>query len=448
MRAGAIVDKYLVRYAVSEARLPLELPRSYAHALVIPALAEDLGFLDGVRPAFLDGEGRATFGRGLVLLVVNATPETPAAMLALNRELMLGLSSRAQARALLQREPPIRWLDLGEFDVLLVDRSSADHQLPSKQGVGLARKLGGDLALALKARGLIRAEGFGSTDADATLPAGYFAAGERALARATAGIFPFVHVQSHEPLVDRATAAYELSLRYYVLGLSAAGSCYAYHSLGSTLYVGFDAYARVRGFPRRRAGEDFYLLDKLAKLGAVQRLSAPRIHIAARRSTRVPFGTGPGVQRLLDADAGAEALSLYAPRTFAVLGEVLAAFSEFAASRDPERLRRRLGELPEGDAVLGYLDALGLGDALPTALRQASNAPQLARWLEVWFDALRSLRLIHTLRDRCHPSLPWRRALAEAPFLRLAAESVEAAVAALRQRELCLEPHAGVRGGT
>src|SRR5690606_21619659 len=162
----AIVDKYLARYAVSEARLPLELPRSYAHALVVPALAEDLRFLDGVRPAFLDGEGRAASGRGLVLLVVNATPETPASMLARNRELMLGLSSRAQARALLQREPPISWLDLGEFDVLLVDRSSPDHQLPSKQGVGLARKLGGDLALAFKARGLIRAEGFGSTDAD------------------------------------------------------------------------------------------------------------------------------------------------------------------------------------------------------------------------------------------------------------------------------------------
>jgi hypothetical protein len=448
VRAVAVVDKYLARYAVPEARLPWALPRVYDHVLVVPALAEDPGFVDGVRHAFRPHAGDPEPSRGLLLLVVNATPETSGSMLARNRELMLGLEARARAREVLQRDPPISWLDLGEFDAVVVDRSSPGHQLPARQGVGLARKLGADLALAFKARELIRANGFGSTDADVKLPTGYFSAGEQAMAGATVGIFPFVHTPSSEPLLDSATFAYELSLRYYVLGLSEAGSSYAYHSLGSTLYVRFDAYARVRGFPRRQAGEDFYLLDKLAKLGTVQRLAAPLIRIDARRSMRVPFGTGPGVQRLLDAGTGGEALSLYAPRTFAVLGEVLASLSEFAGSRDAERLRRRLGELPEARAVLGYFDALGIGKVLPDALRQAKDAHQLSRWLQVWFDALRSLRLIHTLRDHCHPSLPWRRALVDAPFLRLHAHGLDHAVAELRQRELQLASAVGVRGRT
>lgn len=448
MRAVAVVEKYLAHYAVPEARLPLALPRVYEHVLVVPALAEDAGLVDGVRHAFRQQTAEPQPSRGLLVLVVNATPETSSAMLARNHELILGLEARARARELLQRDPPISWLDLGEFDAVVVDRSSPGHQLPARQGVGLARKLGADLALAFKARDLIRADGFGSTDADVTLPAGYFSAGEQVMADAATGIFPFVHAPSSETSLDSATFAYELSLRYYVLGLSEAGSSYAYHSLGSTLYVRFDAYARVRGFPRRQAGEDFYLLDKLAKLGSVERLAAPLIRIHARRSTRVPFGTGPGVQRLLDADAGAEALSLYAPRTFAVLGEVLACFQEFARSRDTERLRRRLGELPEAPAVLGYLDALGIGEVLPDALRQAKEASQLSRWLEVWFDALRSLRLIHTLRDHCHPSLPWRQALADAPFLRLHARSLEHAIAELRQRELQHASAVGVQGRT
>ncbi|HEY6725007.1 MAG TPA: hypothetical protein VI197_13310, partial [Polyangiaceae bacterium] len=331
---------------------------------------------------------------------------------------------------------------------VVVDRSSPGHQLPAGQGVGLARKLGADLALGFKARDLIRAAGFGSTDADASLPADYFDAGEQAVAGAAAGIFPFAHTPSSDPLLDRATCAYELSLRYYVLGLSHAGSSYAYHSLGSTLYVGFDAYARVRGFPRRQAGEDFYLLDKLAKLGAVQRLTAPLVQIEARLSTRVPFGTGPGVQRLLDASAGPEALSLYAPRTFAVLGEVLASFSEFAQSRDPERWRRRLNGLPEARTVLGYLDALDIDAVLRDALRQAKSAQHLSRRLRIWFDALRTLRLIHVLRDHCHPSLPWRRALADAPFSSLHAQSLDRAVTELRRRELCLASFVGVCGST
>lgn len=445
MRASATVDKYLAKYAVPEARLPLSLPTSYDHVLVVPALAESPALVDGLRNAFrARGAGQ---GRGLLLLVVNATPDTPATMLARNAALLAQVEARARARKQLHHAPPIVWLDLAEFDVLVVDRSSSGQELPAGQGVGLARKLGADLALAFKARGLVRARGFGSTDADATLPAGYFEAGERALTGSVVAVFPFAHARSSDERLGGATLAYELSLRYYVLGLGNAGSSYAYHSLGSTLYIGFDAYARVRGFPKRRAGEDFYLLDKLAKLGAVRRLDAPLIGIDARLSARVPFGTGPGVQRLLDSSAGPDGLVLYAPRSFAVLGEVLACFAAFARARDIGRLRQHLAELPEGPVVLAYLDGLGIAEMLPDALRQAKDTRQLSRRLDVWFDALRSLRLIHALRDRCHPSLPWRQALSEAPFLRLDTRSLDSAVAALRQRELSLAPSVGVRGG-
>jgi hypothetical protein len=290
---------------------------------------------------------------------------------------------------------------------------------------------------------LVRATGFGSTDADAVLPASYFHVGERAIEAAAAAVFPFQHEPSSDPLHGRATALYELSLRYYVLGLAHAGSSYAYHSLGSTLYVRFDAYAQVRGFPRRRAGEDFYLLDKLVKLGAVERLVGPMISLQSRLSSRVPFGTGPGVQRLLDLEAGPDGLLLYPPRCFEVLREVLASLLGFAESRDLGRTLRQLSELPEGEAVLAYFDALDVATALPAAARQAKAPHQLARRLRVWFDALRTLRLIHALRDQCHPALPWQQALSEAPFLRLAATSAESALDWLRRAELELSPRVG-----
>ncbi|GIR63469.1 MAG: hypothetical protein CM15mP68_1350 [Pseudomonadota bacterium] len=62
------------------------------------------------------------------------------------------------------------------------------------------------------------------------------------------------------------------------------GSAYAYPTLGSTISVHAQSYARVRGYPKRNAGEDFYLLNKLNKLHPVQVLQQPVIEVQARLS--------------------------------------------------------------------------------------------------------------------------------------------------------------------
>src|SRR5690606_7285065 len=111
-------------------------------------------------------------------------------------------------------------------------------------------------------------------------------------------LFPFRHEGPADEPVTRATELYEASLRYHVLGLAHAGSPYAYHSIGSTLAVQARAYALVRGVPKRSAGEDFYLLDKLAKVAPLLRARGEPVRIRARFSTRVPFGTGPAVARI------------------------------------------------------------------------------------------------------------------------------------------------------
>ena len=66
-----------------------------------------------------------------------------------------------------------------------------------------------------------------------------------------------------------------LSLRYYVAGMKYARSHLThFHTIGSTMAVRASYYAKVRGFPKREAGEDFYLLNKLAKVGTVLELEA------------------------------------------------------------------------------------------------------------------------------------------------------------------------------
>ncbi len=436
----AVVAKYLATYAEAEARIPLALDRPYEAVLVLPVLGE--------APSLLQGLTRALgIGPSLLIVVLNATETADQRLRQLNTELETWLTRQAGERVQLCQEPAISLLRLASFDVLLVDRSSPGQWLPEGEGVGLARRIGADIALSLKARGLVRARGFGCTDADVELPEHYFEAGEVGIRHASAALFPFEHLVSDDTELGRATALYELSLRYYVLGLAHAGSCYAYQSLGSTLYVDFDAYARVRGFPKRRAGEDFYLLDKLAKLGTLRRLHGPTIRIRARRSERVPYGTGPGVRRLIGLGRQGSELKLYAPQSFEVLRHVLSTFSGYARTRDLERVRLELAALSGAEVVLEYLHSRGFIRALSEAARQAPSAAQLERRLSTWFDALKTLRLIHALRERCLPMLGYRQALSEAPFTGGPAASPTESLRALREQEAELGDFAGVARG-
>ena len=248
--------KYLERYAEPEAAFARELGHQYGHVLAIPLHSEDSGFLEQLGPAIA-----ATSNRVLVIAVVNATDDAPAAVHAQNERLLAELKQRllprqelsalsnGSARAFLGRA--------GAFDVLVVDRASPGRRFPNTEGVGLARRIGNDIAVALHQLGGVTSPWLGSTDGDARLPAEYFAALGRVEPRAADGTrrvaltMPFWHTPSGHAAVDAATAVYELSLRYYTLGLAAAGSPYAYESLGSSIVVLAPAYAEVRGFPRR-----------------------------------------------------------------------------------------------------------------------------------------------------------------------------------------------------
>jgi hypothetical protein len=423
--------KYLERYAEPEAAWGRELHTQYAGVLVVPLQREDESFLDNLAPA-LNSPGTA--GRVLVVAVVNATDEAPAATHDGNARLLRVLADRLVPRQelpTLDRSPASAILGRpGAFDLLVIDRASPGQRLPVGEGVGLARRIGMDLALQLQQLDGITSPWLATTDADAQPPASYF----QTLAAVTpltpqglrrvALTLPFWHTPSGDAAIDSATADYELSLRYYTLGLAAAGSPYAYQSMGSSLAVLAEAYAEVRGFPRRNAGEDFYLLDKLAKVGALHRPDCDPIRLRSRTSDRVPFGTGRKVGEIVE---NAGALSTYHPRVFELLRATLAALRHAVAVRDADSWRMQLqgdGQLDAGTigAVSSALEELQVFDALPGMLDASPDARVRDRRLLTWFDALRTLRFIHVLEGRASlPRLPLYEALALAPFCPFAA---------------------------
>ncbi len=346
---------YLASHGAPEAAAA-ELPkRDYRFALTIPAFDEPESFLARTLPP----DARDV----LVILVANMPDNVAPSDPAVERTKRLGrLAGRFDAAR--------------NIDVMVIDRTEVP--IPARQGVGLARRIGGDVALRCIEEGTVATPILFCTDADAVLPAGYFDAPRAE--RAAGWVYPFAHV-SEDPALEQAALGYELSLRYYVNRLAHAGSPYAFHTVGSCLAIDATAYAVVRGFPKRNAAEDFYMLNKLAKVGAIRRLAEPLVEIEARASERVPFGTGPA---LAAAPADMASRRDYAPETFDVLRLLQEAAMRGAWEAWPE-------------PVSELLHAVGYERSRPP--------PRDARAFFIWFDGFRTVKFVHAARGR-FPDVP------------------------------------------
>jgi len=417
-----VLDQYLHRYAEAETEalqglltwLPVQ--QRWENVMVIPACNETSGFLRAPPTCT---------GRSLMVLVINESVSASPVVSANNRLLAESVQTRFEQRWRFSSQIPAYELTLlcdahSRRDVLLVDRFSDGRKFPVKSGVGLARKIGADLAAWLIHRKAIGTDWIHCTDADVRLPETYFNASQQVKntgSKVAALIYPFHHGNAQdpgaEPEVVLATLLYEFSLRYYVAGLKSARSPYAFHTIGSTMAVSASHYAKVRGFPKREAGEDFYLLNKLAKVGAIEELtesaSCRAIEIEARRSDRVPFGTGAAVNRLTALTDPLSDFRFYDPMVFELLRLWLQSLpliwqsgtshinaDIFHPGVDVEGKRRK-----NRHVLLACLNKIEVEKGLEHAFRQSRNLEQFTRQTHTWFDAFRTLKLIHTLRD-CH----------------------------------------------
>ena len=346
---------YLASFAAPEAAAVRAPRRDYRFVLSIPAFDEPESFLARTLP---------TDARDVLVVLVPNAPDN------------VGPSDPAVERTRRLRRLAGRFDAGRNIDVMVIDRTEVP--IPARQGVGLARRIGGDVALRFIEDGIVATPILFCTDADADLPAGYFDSPDPETA--AAWVYPFTHM-SEDRVLRQAALGYELSLRYYVNRLAQAGSPYAFHTVGSCLAIDATAYAMVRGFPKRNAAEDFYMLNKLAKVGAIRRLGGPVIEIEARASDRVPFGTGPA---LAAAPADVTSRMDYAPKTFDVLRVLHEAAMRGAWETWPE-------------PVSELLDDVGYGRSRPP--------PRDARAFFTWFDAFRTVKFVHAARRR-FPDVP------------------------------------------
>jgi hypothetical protein len=377
---------YLRRRGISGPwTLDLSHPGPFPGAVVIPALAEFASLPPLLASLCADHTLPAS---GLVVVfVVN------------NRDDASDLEKQDNQRTLVHLRT-IR--DRLAFPLGIVDAASPAFSLPHKDGgVGMARKIGHDLVLPYLAAAtdpvLI------SLDADTLVEPGYARAVVNHFQSAVAGgaVIPYVHQPGASPREDEAIIRYELFLRCYVAGLIHAASPYGFHTVGSAMACRVSAYLKCGGMNRRRAGEDFYFLQSLAKTSGVQPLAGTVVHPSPRRSGRVPFGTGRAVGAQLDGNG--EAVLFHDADSFRLLQRWLALAAAGCRLRQQDLLERA-GEL---SPHLGtFLRSQGFASAWTGFLVQHRHAERLKNAFDHWFDAFRTMKFFHFLADGPLPRRP------------------------------------------
>jgi hypothetical protein len=232
-----------------------------------------------------------------IVVVVNSTENSTEEVLNQNRKTITELKNLSEE------------VELG-FHLFVIEVEN----LPQKHGgVGWSRKIGMDWAVVQfnhfdNNDGIIL-----SLDADSRVEKNYLTSIYNYLNRYPdkfAATFYFEHTfhpsDFRSENLERASVLYELYMRFYRNALSFIGFPNSIYTIGSCFAVRAEAYVAQGGMNRRKAGEDFYFLQKMALLGEINEISTTTVYPSSRLSSRVPFGTGPSLQKFCDGDQSLE----------------------------------------------------------------------------------------------------------------------------------------------
>ncbi len=343
--------------------------------------------------------------RSEVLILVNAAASAPPAVFEQN----LSTLSRAREWIAAHHHP---WMD---FHIWI------DHSFGKKEaGVGMARKILMDEAVrrfnvAGNAGGIIA-----SLDADAQVDPNYLRAlishfSEGSDDGPDGCSICFEHPlegKEFPPGVYDAITQYELHLRYYVAAVRSTGYPHAYQTVGSAFAVRAGIYCMEGGMNRRKGGEDFYFIQKVAQRGNWSECNATRVVPSPRPSDRVPFGTGRAVQQLIrDADPSGTlpALKTYHPEPFGMLRELFSGIDELY--QEPLRSDHptddsdlaALGDLP--GVLMDFLSLQGFRESLSEIRDNCGSTEAFRKRFWRWFNMFRIMKFLHYAREHGYPDV-------------------------------------------
>jgi len=408
MKKNSLIDTYLQHYSTGEKwNLIANDTENISQVVVIPAYAEREMLFSTL--ASIAQNQLSSLEYSFILCVINNKGNSPPAAIKNNLQTIKYLEALVKKKSLgkfsTNREIYPLLLDLSDAKLKLgyIDASSRMNEMPQNLGgVGMARKIGMDMALRLLKKSSTPRNLILSLDADTLVQNNYLSAIKNYFTqKVKTAIVAYEHQMPLNYEEQAAICCYEIFLRYWVLGLKYAKSLWAFHSIGSTIVTSTEAYLEVRGMNKREAGEDFYFLSKLAKMSKIGYIKETCVYPSARPSARVPFGTGKRIQRFLSGDQKEE-YRLYDPQIFVILADWLQLMKNQFICGDDEILMKTERIHP---MLKFFLRDCDFAVFWLKICRHTKDEKTFTRQFNDWFDGFKTLKLINYFTKEVYPQI-------------------------------------------
>ena len=179
-----------------------------------------------------------------------------------------------------------------QFNFVIIDCFSHQNELPVQlSGVGYARKIGLDFSLNYR---LNNKSIFCSLDADTIIDKNYIDVIDYHFnhKKIEVAVINFEHQKSSNPIIEEGIRKYEFLLKNVAQKIEDSGSPYGYVSMGSTIVCNIQSYIACGGMNTKKATEDFYFLQSLAKYTTIYKIKDLLVFPSSRNENRVYLGTG------------------------------------------------------------------------------------------------------------------------------------------------------------
>ena len=398
------VDKYLEKYFFGNWKIQGKIKDKINNAIVIPAIGE----YNNIKTLLLSlsKNDKKYFDSTLILFVINNMVSSTDEVKSDNKK-TAGLLQK-----IISKNPGNDFAKIisgSGLNIAFIDAFSKGNELSDKEGgVGLARKIGMDLALTAFDYNSPDKKIIICLDADCEVGKNYLTETVRTFNKKNlhAAAVKFEHKLPEDLHLAYAIICYEIFLRYYVLGLKFANSPYSFHTIGSAMACDYESYIKIGGMNKKKAAEDFYFLEKLSKIVNIDYIESTKVYPSARKSWRVPFGTGQRINRFF-AKTHREYF-LYDPVSFQILKRWNDIFYS-KSSLKPEEYLREAKKI--NSELYNFLIDRKFAESWKRILDNSANPKQILNQKKIWFDGFQTLKLIHHLRDTALPQVNMFKAL-------------------------------------
>ena len=272
-----------------------------------------------------------------------------------------------------------------KYEFVAIDCFSKKYSINHKKaGVGYARKIGFDYSLRyIKNKFSLLC----SLDADTIIDKDYLYIVNKAMSINTnVCVVNFQHQKSSDPIIEKAIRKYEKQIKHIAKKIDRAGSPYGYVSMGSTIICNVFSYVACGGMSTKKATEDFYFLQSLAKFTEVKKIKNKLVFPSSRSEQRVYLGTG---YRIKEFQACGEFKNLFfSEESFQILKHMLNIL-EKSYNKSFDLVLNAIDK-----KARFFLESKNLQKIWPQINLNAKDRYQFKLFIHQWFDALMIMQFL------------------------------------------------------